>query len=194
MRIVVADVETSGLDPWRDRLLSIGAVALEHGTVRFSDSFQILVRQEHASAPQNILVHGIGGTAQMNGAEAGDALAAWCRFAGTAPLVGFHADFDRIVIDRATRAALGTPPDHQWLDLAFLAPALFSQEAATLDDWMRVFGIEAYARHDALADALATAQLLQVVLAEGARRGMRTLDDYSALERDRRWLVQSLRR
>jgi DNA polymerase III subunit epsilon len=78
----------------------------------------------------------------------------------------------------------------RWLDVAFLVPALFPQPAQTLDDWLRVFGIEAYARHDALADALATAQLFQIVLAEAARRGLRTLGALRGLQRDQRTLAR----
>jgi DNA polymerase III subunit epsilon len=193
-RVVVADVETSGLDPHTDRLIAIGAVALEHGLIRLGDSFRVVLRQAHASAADNILVHGIDGTTQLGGVEPGEALTAWLRFAGDAPLAGFHADFDRIAIARAAKAALGAEPANAWLDLAFIAPALFRREAASLDEWLRHFGIEAYARHDALADALATAQLLQIVLAEADRSGIRTLRELRALERDQRWLERSLRR
>ena len=204
-RIVVADVETSGLDPYRDRLIAIGAVALHAGVVRFEDSFRIVLKQERVSAGENILVHGIDGATQRAGTEAPDALAAWLRFIGEGALAGFHADFDRTVLGRATKSALGHEPRNAWLDLAFLAPALFSSASGllrrgaprndinTLDDWLHVFGIEAYARHDALADALATAQLMQIVLAEAERRGMRTLRDLRQLERDQRWLARSLR-
>ena len=193
LRIVVADVETSGLNPHRDRLIAIGAVALVDGVVQFGDSFRIVVRQSAPSASRNILVHGIDGTTQLGGADAADALAAWLRYAGRTPLAGFHADFDRTVLSRAALAALGMEPANVWLDLAFLAPALFNARASTLDDWMRVFGIDAYARHDALSDALATAQLLQIVAVEAARRGMRTLADLRRLERQQRALARTLR-
>jgi DNA polymerase-3 subunit epsilon len=193
LRIVVADVETSGLNPHRDRLIAIGAVALVEGVVQFGDSFRIVVRQSAPSASRNILVHGIDGTTQLGGADAAEALAAWLRYAGRAPLAGFHADFDRTVLSSACLAALGIEPANVWLDLAFLAPALFHQRARTLDDWMRIFGIEAYARHDALSDALATAQLMQIVAVEAARRGMRTLAELKRLEREQRALARALR-
>ena len=193
-RVVVADVETSGLDPHRDRLIAIGAVGLEHGLIRLGDSFRVVLRQAHASAAENILVHGIDGTTQLGGTEPGEALTAWLAFAADAPLAGFHADFDRIAIARAAKAALGIEPSNTWLDLAFIAPALFGRDPASLDDWLRHFGIQPYARHDALADALATAQLLQIVLAEADRKSIRTLRALAALERDQRWLERSLRR
>jgi DNA polymerase-3 subunit epsilon len=95
---------------------------------------------------------------------------------------------------RASRAALGATPDNTWLDLAHLVPAFFPEHAArTLDDWVRVFGIENYARHDALADALATAQLLQVVLARAEKSGETRTRELASHARARTWLGRQRR-
>ncbi|MEK6593496.1 MAG: 3'-5' exonuclease [Pseudomonadota bacterium] len=191
LRCVIVDVETSGLNPFRDSLISIGAVALVGGLLRFAESFEIVLRQETPSADHNILVHGIDGTTQTAGKDAADGLAAFLRFAGKSPLIGFHADFDRVMIGRAARTALGIEPANSWLDVAMLAPALFANRApgaATLDDWLQVFGIVNYSRHNAVADACATAQLFQIVAAQAARQGMRNCADLMRLEKDRRWL------
>ena len=80
-RWVLLDVESSGLDPTRDRLLAIAAIALtrQGGAPRlvFGDSFEVLLRQPEASVDKaNILVHGIGVGAQRGGAEPAQALAA----------------------------------------------------------------------------------------------------------------------
>jgi DNA polymerase-3 subunit epsilon len=196
LRAVVVDVEASGLDPFHDRLISIGAIGVRAGLVHHGDAFEVVMRQERPSGEANILVHGIGGTAQLAGREAAAALLDFLAFAGKDPLVAFHADFDRILIERATAAALGIKTDNRWLDLALLAPALFPDQpeaARTLDDWLRRFGIENYARHDALADALATAQLLLVVLAEAARQGAGTWAQLVRLQHDQRWLSNARR-
>ena len=190
-RLVVVDVETSGLDPLRDRLISIGAVTVSGGRIRLDGSFEAVLRQERPSAHDNILVHGIGGSAQLAGHDPAAGLLGFLRFAGKAPLVGFHADFDRVAIERAAAGALGIKPRNPWLDLAFLAPAVFprhARTARTLDDWMGVFGIDNHARHDAVADALATAQLLLVVLAETGKQGMTSCADLIGLEKAQRWL------
>jgi DNA polymerase-3 subunit epsilon len=193
-RMVVVDVETSGLDPFRDRLLSIGALAVSDGLARFDQSFAAILRQEQPSAHENILVHGIGGTVQRSGCKPSAALLDFLLFSGSAPLVAFHADFDRIVIARAATSAIGVRPNNIWLDLAHLAPALFPQHARTaktLDDWAGIFGIDNYARHDALADALATAQLLLVVLAKADADGARSCADLVRLDKNQRWLGPS---
>lgn len=190
-RIVVVDVETSGLNPYSDRLLSIGAVAVNGGLVHFDQGFETVLRQEEPSDHGNILVHGIGGSDQLAGREPARALLDFLNFAGKDPLVGFNAAFDRIVIERATRRALGIKPANVWLDLAVLLPALFPRHAAgarTLDEWTNAFGIDNYSRHDAVADALATAQLLLVLLARARREGLTSCAQLMGLQRNRRWL------
>jgi DNA polymerase-3 subunit epsilon len=196
LRLVVVDVETTGLRPNRDRLLAVGAVAVTNGLIRLDDTFEATIRQDEPSAPENILVHGIDGTAQTSGSDAAEALVGFLEFAREAPLVGFHADFDRVFVTRAMRKALRAKPRNRWLDLADLAPALFpehAENARTLDEWTAVFGIENAARHQALADALATAQLLQVVLARALQLGTSRFTDLVARAKERRWLADSLR-
>ncbi len=194
LRWVVVDVETSGLDPFADRLISIGAVEVVAGRIPLNSGFEVLFRQIEASARGNILVHGIGGTAQCSGEEPATAMLRFLNYAGRAPLVGFHADFDRIMIERTARAVIGWVPDNAWLDLAMLAPALLGRHGeelpSGLDAWTARFGIVNESRHNALADALATAQLLQAVLAHARQGGATRLQDLIKLEKNQRWLAR----
>lgn len=190
-RVIVVDVEASGLDPFRDRLISIGAIAVQGGLARLDEPFETVLRQEEASDDRNILVHGIGGSAQLLGRDPASGLVDFLGFAGKAPLVAFHADFDRILIERTAAATLRMKPDNDWLDLALLAPALFpdhERTARTLDDWLHFFGIQNHDRHDALADALATAQLLLVVLAAAGGQGLATWAQLARLQKHLQWL------
>jgi DNA polymerase-3 subunit epsilon len=178
-RFVVADVEATGLDVHRDRLIAIGAVTVEAARINLGRSFYIVLRQPEVSSRENILVHGIGGTAQRAGEDPVDALLAFLEFAGTAPLVGFHAGFDDALIRRAMREFLGESYERRWVDLAQLAPELMPEEARArqhLDAWLERFRIEAFSRHDAAADALATAQLLLALLPRAAERRMATVE------------------
>ena len=191
-RWVVVDCETSGLDAARDRLLSIGAVAVRAGRIELAEAFSALLRQDAPSDPANILVHGIGGDAQRNARAAPEVLREFSRFVADGLPVAFHAHFDHVVLQRAMAQVPGLAAPGDWLDLARLAPAL--QPAAdgaqrALDDWLKEFGIPCPARHDALADAYATAQLLLVLLAEAERQRVASVADLRRLERAGRWLV-----
>lgn len=112
-RWVVLDCESSGLDPERDRLLSIAAVAVHmRGTglhIVPADSFEMVLQQPEQGTPPdkaNILVHGIGIGAQRAGVAPAIALQAFRAYANGAPLIGHHVSFDRRLLERAERAEL----------------------------------------------------------------------------------------
>jgi DNA polymerase-3 subunit epsilon len=94
------------------------------------------------------------------------------------------------MIRRALRQYLGLSFRHPWLDLAYVMPSLYPPlvySHRVLDDWIGRFGIRIEARHNALADALATAQLLQVALAQAGRKGIADFAGMRDLEREQRW-------
>ncbi len=185
-RWVVIDVEASGLDMRRDRLISIGAVALHGCDLVLADSFEVVLQQDVVSDDANILVHGIGGTAQRAGVPPVEALLAFLDYVGKSPLVAFHAAFDQAMIGRALRHHLGLRLFQRPLDLAYLAPALLPDRAHgrhTLDDWLSAYRIRDFARHQALSDAFSTAQLLQVLLAEALRQGITRCAELIVTER-----------
>lgn len=174
-RFVVVDVETSGLDPWRDRLLAIGAVVVEAGRLRPGEGYEVTVHNPVPSAPANILVHGISPDAQTGGMSADAALMGFLELARRDVLVAFHADFDRSVLERALREQLGVRLPNLWLDVARLAPQLVPEARAanrSLDDWLAQFDLRVHARHRAAYDAYATAELLLIMLARATRAGL----------------------
>lgn len=192
-RLVVVDVESTGLNVFSDKLIAIGAVSIEAHVIRLNQSFEIVLQQSSPSSVDNILIHGIGGTAQTTGKNPADALLEFLSYLGNAPLVAYHAGFDRSMIDRATRSFLGMTLQNTWIDLALVAPALFPQSAGgrhALDDWTGLFSIENPNRHNAVADACATAQLLLVLLAQAERQGLTRLQELIQLEKDQRWLAR----
>jgi DNA polymerase-3 subunit epsilon len=191
MRWCVVDVETGGLDAQRDPLLSIGAVAIEQGRIALDASLEVGLTQAQSTAAANILIHGISGSEQRAGQAPHEALLNWLEFARGAPRVAFHAAFDQTVLQRAEREQLGLSIAAPWFDAAVVAPLLFPDAAAHcrhLDEWLEHFGLVVYARHGALADAYATAELWLVLLQAAQRNNLATADQLRGLLRARRWL------
>lgn len=190
-RYVVVDVETSGLNLARDRLIAIGAVALQSGKIALADSLEVVLQQKEASDHGNILIHGIGGTAQTEGVPPVEALLAFLEYLGKSPLVAFHVTFDETMIKRALLQEIGLDFRRPWADLAYIAPALYphlAQRYRALDDWTGFFSVRNYARHNALADALSTAQLFLKLQRKMAEKHVRSFKALQHLEAAQRWV------
>lgn len=196
-RWVVLDVEASGIDAARDRLLAIAALAVRPSAegrprIDFGDSFEVVLRQGETAVvdKSNILLHGIGVGAQRAGTDPALALAAFTAWVGHSPVIGFHSAFDQKMIRRALEAVAIGPLRNPWVDLAFVAEvARPDLRAKSLDEWLAPFGIEVAVRHQAAADALATAELMQqlwpAIASQKAAAGFRGLLE---LAEQRRWL------
>ncbi|MEY2777813.1 MAG: polymerase PolC-type [Pseudomonadota bacterium] len=194
-RWVVVDVETSGLDPHRDQLLAIAAVAVHRSSAKArpvivaADSFEAVLRPEITSSKSNILVHGIGVGAQRDGEDPLAVMTAFQSWLGRSPLFAFHAPFDETLIQRWSKRYLHHRLPNLWLDLAPLSKAAYPQvKARALDHWLAHFGIECAVRHQAAADAFATAELLVKIWSSlGADR--QEIYALHQLSRRSRWLA-----
>jgi len=195
-RWIMLDVETTGLDPRADQLLAIAAVALRftpsNGQLEVSvgDSFEVVLRQDKPSGKDNILIHHIGIQAQSEGHAPELALEQFRTWAGTAPLLAFHAAFDAAMIERAFRRHKLTPLANEWMDVEPIARLIGGNpKARALDDWLKYFGIECAVRHQAAADAFATAELL-LRLWPAARKEAKSWSQLRKLARQAAWVPQ----
>lgn len=197
-RWVMLDVETSGLDPYQDRLLAIAAIALKVDwerkrlSVDLGDSFEVVLRQEQVTAAKdNILLHGIGVQSQREGMDPVQALEAFAGYVGQSPLLAFHAAFDQTLILRHMKLHLGRALPNPWVDIEQLCAVTHEKvRARSLDEWMRHFGIECTVRHQAAADTLAECELLLRIWPRLAGQCLRWVD-VERLARQQRWIARA---
>lgn len=188
-RYVAVDVETARLDMRHDRVLSIGAVAVERCAIDLADCFEVVLRQPESSSGDSILGHRIGGERQLGGEDPAESLLRFLEYVRRCPLVAFHAEFNQTIVDRALRETLGTISQSPRLDLAELLSALYpSNENKTMDDWLAKMNIRKLTQHGALADAMATAQLLQVCLYQAETLEMISPAHLLEMQRAQHWL------
>ncbi len=166
-RWIVLDVETSGLNPYSDRLLAIAAVAVEVSadfrrvSIIIGDSYEAVLKQDLPSHKDNILIHHIGAQAQSEGRPPMEVLEEFRQWVGNCPLLAFHAPFDEGMINKAYSFFELKPLQNEWLDIEPLAKITgVNPSLRSLDDWLGYFEIECAMRHQAAADTFATAELL----------------------------------
>jgi DNA polymerase-3 subunit epsilon len=175
-RYVVFDLESTGLRPSRgDRIIAIGAVALRDAEP--AGAFSALVNPGRPIPPASTRYHGITDAMVAGAPPAAEALAAFRDFVGDSVLVAHNAAFDRTLLYMAEldgAPALANPflcslVASRWLD---------PQEADhSLDAVCGRQGILIPGRHEALADAQATAELWLRLIARAAARGVEHLPE-----------------
>ncbi len=185
-RFVVFDTETTGLDPHKDKIISVGAVCLQGWTVRVADTFEVYVRQAVMGERDAVLVHGLLQRDLADGLDEVDLLRQWLGYAGGDVLVGHHVWFDREIMSHTMRARGYCPLLNRCLDTLHLARRLETNRAQveevkpgdyTLEALCQRYHVPVYARHTAAGDAMMTALLLAKLLRRAQDRGLRTVGD-----------------
>lgn len=177
-RLIVLDLETTGLNAARDDVIAIGAVAINRNAITLSDQFDLVLRRPEVDISETVLIHGIGPEALTQGHETEDALLHLLEWMDGDPVLAYHSAFDQKFLEKTLKQVLGYTQPHSWLDVAEMLPAFFP-DAKTgghgLDNWADYFGLEVSARHHAAADAMATAELTLAVIAKARKSGVTTL-------------------
>lgn len=177
-RLVVLDLETSGLDLRRDIVLSLGAVVIEDGGIKLGDQFESTLLRPAQKVSESVLIHGIAPSRLEAGEDPADALLDFLEFVGDSPILAFHAGFDQRMLTRALKQTLGYKLRHPFMDVAELAPMLCPNSRPRqngLDDWCSHFGLQVSQRHHASADALATAEIALILFSKARRQGLDSL-------------------
>ncbi|MEM7704272.1 MAG: 3'-5' exonuclease [Pseudomonadota bacterium] len=170
--VLSLDLETTGLDPKNDDIVSMGWVALERGRIRLSTASHLLIRSSAPIAP-SATIHGIREMDRQQGIDATDGLAQLLDAMHNRTLLVHGARLDIGVLDRYCRAAYGAPllmPVIDTLALAQQRAARASQPPAQgalrLMSLRKQHGLPDATSHNALGDALATAELALAMLPE----------------------------
>lgn len=178
VRFVVLDCETTGLDPRRDRIVSIGAIALCEAQILLGDSFEALLRVTHNTAAT--LIHGITRAEARLGRDEHDALLEFLPYLGDGVIVGHHIGHDIAMLNAACRRHFELELSNRRLDTLGLTLHLERDGAfedqdplssTSLDSLCRRFGVIPYDRHTAPGDAFLTAQILLRLLHHARRCG-----------------------
>nr|WP_189672505.1 3'-5' exonuclease [Pseudomonas sp. SWRI154] len=174
-RWVVVDLETTGLNLSKDQILSIGAVVIEDGAIDFSQQFERTLQCDKQKLGPSVLIHGLAPSAIAAGSDPAEALLAFMEFVGDSPLLAFHAPFDCHMLGRALKDYLGYRLQQPFLDVADMAPMLCPQahiRQGGLDEWIDWFKLQIFDRHNASADALATAELALILFSRARQQAI----------------------
>ena len=178
---VVVDLETTGGSPGTDTITEIGAVKVRGG--QCLGTFQTLVNPGRAIPPTITVLTGITESMVARAPRVESVLPALLEFMGDAVVVGHNVRFDvgflAAALERDGRPPLTAPT----VDTVALARRLVRDEVPNckLGTLARCFRLSHQPSHRALDDALATADLLHVLLERAGSLGVTGLDDLTSL-------------
>lgn len=174
-RIVSLDLETTGLDPKQHSILSMGLVEVEDMVIRLDSAWQRIIQPDHQIPEESAVIHQITDDQAAEGLALYEALPQLLeRLAGKVMLVHFSRIEQRF-LDAACRDLYGTPFLIPTIDTLVLAQRYLSLRNHSIQSGdLRLFNLRPrfnlprYKAHNALSDALATAELFLAMAAEMA--------------------------
>lgn len=190
--IVALDCETTGLDPRRDRIVSLATVPIRQGRCLPESGIDRLIDPGHAIPERSSAVHGIY-DADVAGAPAFATVFPEIEAAlDDAALLGHEIGFDLAMIRRETRlSSLAWVPPPALDTLLLYAAAVPDATDLRLEAIAARLGVTIHGRHTARGDALATAEIFLLLLPPLARCGATTLGDLLAICREQHRALRS---
>lgn len=187
------DLETTGLDPRRDHVLSVGWVPVTGGEVVLRGAFEATVRPpDGVDVGHSATVHGLTDDAVASAPALADVLPDVLAALHGRVLVAHHAPLELGFLTRAARATYGSRLPLTAIDTLAVQHRLVVGNhgevppgVLRLDAARHRFGLPRYPAHRAVTDAIATGELLLAQVAELTHRlGTEpTLSDLSPVHR-----------
>lgn len=175
--LLALDLETTGLEARENRIVSMGWVLIQGGRIQM-DQGRHLVIQSAAPMDQSATIHGIFDRHLATGIPLQDAMAEFLDALAGKVLVLHHAPLDMAFLNQALRSICGRKLVIPTADTMALERARLDRRGQPIADGMlrlgearKRYGLPSIRAHNALTDALATAELLLAISAYWEKGG-----------------------
>lgn len=162
---ICLDCETTGLNPKKDEILSIGAVIIKDNKILMRDTFNIFVKPSKGVTAESIKIHQIRPIDLENAVDPKVAIYKLLEFIGNRPIIGYYIKFDMAMISKYTKQYLGINlPNHsiEVSSMYYKTQPKNSEYAfidLKFDTIMKTLDIPELGKHDALNDAIMTSMI-----------------------------------
>lgn len=166
LQFLAIDLETTGLDPKRDDILSIGSVVIQGNRIDLGSACHRLVRTARAIPEASAIIHQITDDQAALGWLLDDVLAELLAELAGKVMIAHHANVERDFLNDACQRIYGVGLPAPVIDTQTIAKRTFERrQIAYKSSDLRLhalgeyFNLPRYSAHNALSDALAAAEL-----------------------------------
>lgn len=167
---VIFDTETTGLNPKKDEILSIGAVKIKGNKILTDNMLSLYLKPSREVNIQSIKIHQIRNIDLQNALEPQIAIEQFLDFIGALPLVGYYLEFDVAMINKYIKPWLGIKLPNKQIEVSGM---YHDRKIKAIPDGiidlrfdtiMKELNLPIFGKHDAINDALMTAMIFVKLL------------------------------
>jgi len=162
---VVFDTETTGLNPKKDEILSIGAVKIKDNKIITSQTFEVFIKNSCEISSKSIEIHRIRPIDLENAKTTDIAIREFLNFIGSRPLIGYYLEFDVSMINKYIKPMLGVTLPNKMIEVSEIyfdkTISLIPQGNIDLrfDTILKKCDVPDMGAHNAVNDAIMTAMI-----------------------------------
>ena len=150
---VVVDVETTGLDYTREKIIEFAGVKLVNGVI--TESFETLVNPHQHIRKSSRAIHGISEETLEGAPEEEEIYPKIFEFIGEGVIVAHNAIFDFSFLDRTSKRLYDKPLENRYVDTQQMFKEVYPQmDSCGLECLMNTFNVAFSTRHRAMADVI----------------------------------------
>jgi DNA polymerase-3 subunit epsilon len=162
---IVLDTETTGLNPNKDEILSIGAVKIKNNKIITSKSFEIFIKPLYNISEESIKIHHILPNEIEQATTIDDALSQLLYFIRNRPIVGYYISFDTAILNNYLKQYINITLPNKTVELSSMYYKRYRKKSAhefidlKFDTIIENLDIPTLGKHDALNDAIMSAMI-----------------------------------
>jgi DNA polymerase-3 subunit epsilon len=175
LSILSVDFETTGLNAVTDKLLSVGFVSVEKQQIKLSSCYHQIINTEHRLAADNVIIHQITDQQKSLGKPLRLVVEALLKALAGKVMLVHYAQIEKQFLKQACLELYGVSPPFMILDSLMIAKRKLDQRDIAYDPQeLRLSALRhkhnlpSYFAHNALNDAIATAELFLAQQKTGA--------------------------
>ena len=162
---VCFDCETTGLDPKKDDIISIGAVIIKNNTIVASKKFVKFIKSKTKLQVEAIKVHHIRECDLQDAEDINKVIKEFLEFIGSRTLVGYFLEFDIAMINKYLKPILGIKLPNKALEVSAIYYDYKIERIPQgnidlrFNTIMNELKIPSLGKHDAYNDAIMTSMI-----------------------------------